>query len=270
MQFRKIYKSKILVSIMKLNIPIKGNKKLKQILERVKKNKQLETLLECSNITAIDRLGINDHGPIHVTIVSNIALKMLRNLIAAGLKTGVEKNYSFTKDDAEVVVILAAILHDIGHVVHREQHTQYSITLAIPILAKLLLGVYDERKATIITAEVLHAIASHHRGYKPLTLEGGVLSIADALDMKKGRARIPFEAGMVTIHSVSALAIENVEISSGDKPIIIKIKMSNSSGIFQIDNLLKPKLKDSGLEEYIQISAEIKGEEKKILERFEL
>jgi metal-dependent HD superfamily phosphatase/phosphodiesterase len=255
---------------MKLNIPTKGNKKLERILAKMRKNKRLETLLECSNIIAIDRLGINDHGLTHIAIVSNIALKLLRNLMNSGTETSIEKDYSLTKEDAEVVVVLAAVLHDIGHVVHRDDHTKFSITLAIPLLSEFLTEIYNEREATIITAEVLHAIAAHHKAYKPLTVEAGVLCIADALDMKGGRARIPFEAGIVTIHAVSALAIEDVEISSGQKPIMINIKMSNSSGIFQIDNLLKPKLKNSGLEEYVQITAEIKGEEKKILESFEL
>ena len=255
---------------MKLNIPTKGNKKLEQVLVRVRKNKRIEALLECSNIMAIDRLGYTDHGVIHITIVSNIALKLLRNLKEAGIQTGIEKNYSMTPEDAELVVFLAALLHDTGHSIHRVDHTQFSIPYAISLLPDLLSGLYSEREETIITSEILHAIVAHHKTYPPLTIEAGVLCIADALDMKEGRARIPFSAGKVDIHSVSAMAIEDVEISSGTKPIAIKIKMSNSSGIFQIDNLLKPKLKDSGLEEYVQISVEIEGTEKKILKDFEL
>lgn len=255
---------------MKLNVPTKGNQKLEKLLDRIKASKTLETYYECSNIMAVDRLGYTDHGAIHVAIVSNIALKLLRNLIDAGMKTGIEKDYSMTKEDAEVVVVLASVLHDIGHAVHRQNHTQFSAPLAISLLPELLAELYSEHEATIIIAEVLHAIVAHHKDYPPLTIEAGVLCIADALDMKEGRARIPFEAGKVDIHSVSAMAIEDVKISSGEKPIMIKIKMSNSSGIFQIDNLLKPKLKDSGLEEFVQIAVEIEGAEKKILENFEL
>lgn len=255
---------------MKLNIPVKGNKKLKQVLNKIKKNKRLETYLECSNIVAIDRLGLNDHGPTHIAIVSNIALKLLRNLIASGLKTSIENDHSMTTEDAEVVVVLASVLHDTGHAIHREDHTKFSIPTALSLLPDLLVDLYDEAEATRITAEVLHAIVAHHKDYSPLTVEAGVLCIADALDMKEGRARIPFAAGKIGIHSVSAMAIENIEISTGEKPIMIKIKMSNSSGIFQIDNLLRPKLKASGLEQYVQISVVIEGTEKKILENFEL
>lgn len=255
---------------MKLNIPLKNNKKLEIVLGKIRENKQLETLLECSNITAIDRMGYTDHGPTHVAIVSNIALKLLRNLIEAGVQTSVEKYYSMGKDDAEVVVVLASILHDIGHSIHRKKHTDFSIMLGSQLLPEILNGIYDIHERTIIISEILHAVAAHDMEYSPLTIEAGIVCIADGLDMQEGRARIPFDAGKVDIHSVSALAIDDVEITEGEKPIIIKIKMSNSSGIFQIDNLLKPKLKSSGLEEYIQISVVIEGAEKKILENFEL
>ena len=98
------------------------------------------------------------------------------------------------------------------------------------------------------------------------------MSIADALDMESGRARIPFEAGKVDIHAVSALSIEKVEIIEGkEKPITIKITMSNSAGIFQIDELLKPRIETSGLKEYTHVVAEITGEkERRIIERFEI
>ena len=135
----------------------------------------------------------------------------------------------------------------------------------------LLLDVYDtERDRTIITAEILHAISAHDRHKKALTIEAGVVRVADALDMKEGRAMRTFSMGDPNIHSVSALAIDDVIITSGETPILIHIMMSNSSGIFQIDSLLKNKLLGSGLEKYITVIAEIEGEEKKILEtRFE-
>jgi len=255
---------------MKLNIPAKDNQKLKQLLKKLRESVHLETLLECSNITAIDRMGFTDHGHTHVAIVSNIALKLIRNLIEAGIQTSVEKDYSMTKDDAEVIVVLASLLHDIGHSIHRKNHTNFSIFISKSLLPELLKEIYSKREQTIISSEVLHAVASHDLEYSPLTIEAGLVCIADALDMKEGRARIPFDAGKIDIHSVSALAIDDIEIGSGEKPISIKIKMSNSSGIFQIDNLLKPKLKASGLEKYVQIAVEIEGTEKKILENFEL
>lgn len=105
-----------------------------------------------------------------------------------------------------------------------------------------------------------------------MTIEAGIVRVADALDMEKGRARIPFQAGKVDIHSVSALSIEKVDIQQGEKtPVTVKITMSNSAGIFQIDELLKPRIENSGIKNYIHVVAEITGErETKILDKFEI
>ena len=56
---------------------------------------------------------------------------------------------------------------------------------------------------------MLQAITGHRDYGKPLTLEAGIVRVADALDMAKGRSRIPFEHGRVSIHSLSAAAIED-------------------------------------------------------------
>ena len=121
-------------------------------------------------------------------------------------------------------------------------------------------------------SETLHAIIAHRSDGRPLTLEAGVVRVADALDMSKGRSRIPFEAGIVNVHSLSAYAIEQVEIQKGkDKPIHINIKMNNSAGIFQVDELLKEKLHGSGLEKYVEVEATIEGEtEKKLVTMFRI
>jgi len=118
---------------------------------------------------------------------------------------------------------------------------------------------------------VLHAIVAHEVPNKPLTVEAGIVGIADALDMEAGRARIPFQAGKVDIHAVSALSIKKVEVvEGGKKAITVKIKMSNSAGVFQIDELLKPRIAISGLKDYFHVVAEITGEqETRIIERFE-
>ena len=84
--------------------------------------------------------------------------------------------------------------------------------------------------------------------------------------MAKGRSRIPFERGSVSIHSLSAAAIEDVLIRDGEsRPILIEIVMNNSSGIYQVDGLLKAKLRGSGLEPYVEVLAHIDTEAEKVL-----
>jgi len=58
---------------MVLNIPFKGNKKLEKIVKRVNASKEVKQYWDCSNVLAVDRLKFNDHGKVHVAIVSNIA-----------------------------------------------------------------------------------------------------------------------------------------------------------------------------------------------------
>ena len=253
------------------NIPFRENKKLKQVMDQVKRDVRLHTLWRCANVMAIDRLGFTDHGPTHVKIVSNLALKLLRILIKNKVVPSIVKNYGMKDEDAEVVVVLGSIFHDLGMTVLRDQHEVFGALLALGFIDKFLQSIYNEEERTIICSEVLHSMTSHEEPRKPLTVEAAIVRIADALDMEEGRARIPFQSGKVDIHSVSALAIEKVQIEEGEeKPVVVRITMSNSAGIFQIDELLKPRIQNSGLQNYIHVIAEITWEkERRIIEKFE-
>jgi uncharacterized protein len=251
-----------------LNVPTRGNARVDRLIERVNGDDELYALWTAANVNAVERLGMTDHGPVHVKIVMNIATKLLRVLVDAGVEPGVVRNYGMGVEDAEVVVILAALLHDVGMSVHRKDHEEFSLFVAQPKVKELLEGLYDTGTATILRAEVLHAIIGHRSGGNPLTLEAGIVRVADALDMAKGRSRIAmgFEGETVSIHSISAAAIEAVHIEVGEeKPLRIRIEMSNSAGIFQLDQLFREKLRGSGLEPYVEVEALIESEEEKRL-----
>ena len=253
-------------AMVPLNLPTRHNPRLRSIVDAINADPEIFALWECANINAVDRLGMSDHGPIHVRIVANMALRIHRLLTASGIVPSLVKDHDLTLEDAEVVTVLAALTHDLGMSIHRIDHEQYSLFIAQEKLRQWLAPIYDIREATIIRSETLHAIISHRSDGKPLTLEGGVVRVADALDMAKGRSRIPFEAGQINIHSLSAAAVDRVEILPGkEKPILIDISMSNSAGIFQVDELLKEKLKGSGLEPYLEIVASIRSEAEKKL-----
>ena len=206
-------------------------------------------------------MEINDHSWVHIQIVTNIALKLLRQLTKHGVEPGLVRDFGLRQDDAEVVVTLAALMHCIGMSIHRHGHEDFSLFLAEPKLRELLDGLYEEPDKTVIVSEVLQAIISHRADGQPLTTDAGLIRVADALDMAKGRSRIPFEKGRVSMHSLSAAAIEDVTISDGEeRPIRIEILMNNSSGIFQVDGLLKAKLRGSGLEPYVEVVAHIDTE----------
>lgn len=244
----------------KFHVPARHNPKLTGLMDRINKDKELWQLWRSANINAIDRSGMNDHGPVHIAIAANVALKLARMLSKAGVEYSVIRDYGLTREDGELIVVLATALHDIGMSIGRENHEHLGVILAAPKIRELLADIYTEPELTIITSETLHAILAHRWDVKCLTVEAGVTKVGDALDMTKGRTRIPFEAGQVSIHSVSAAAIDSVTISKGEKkPIKITIKMNNWAGIFQVDELLKRKLGNSGLEDYVEVVAEIGG-----------
>jgi hypothetical protein len=254
------------VAQMKIRVPTRANRKLARLLERINEDEQLKGWWHVANVNAVKRLEINDHSWVHVQIVTNIALKLLRQLTKHRIEPNVVRDYDLGTEDAEIVVVLGGLLHCIGMAIHREGHEDFSLFLAEPKIRELLEGLYEEPELTVIASEVLGAITSHRDYGKPLTLEAGIVRVADALDMAKGRSRIPFEHGRVSIHSLSAAAIDALEIKDGAQtPILIEITMNNSSGIYQVDELLKAKLRGSGLEPYVEVVAKIDTEAEKSL-----
>lgn len=252
---------------LSLNVPSRNNPKVRELIDRINHDDELYALWLAANVNAVERLGMTDHGPVHVKIVMNIAVKLLRMLVEHGVEPGVVANYGMTSDDAEVVVMLAALMHDLGMSIHRKDHEEFSLFVAGPKIRELLDGLYDVATATILRAEVLHAIIAHRSGGKPLTLEAGIVRVADALDMAKGRSRISMGIERtMSIHSISAAAIEAVHIEHGEeKPVRLRIEMSNSAGVFQLDELFREKLSGSGLEPYVEVEALIEGEAEKRL-----
>lgn len=255
----------------KINIPTKKNKLLKKTLKKVNGNEELLTLWKVINVNAIDRLALSDHGIVHFQIVANIALRIMRILRKNDVEMSLVNDHDLTDEHAEVVVFLASIMHDLGMSISRSNHEEYSLFLANNILREVL-DFLPVKERTIITSEALHAIISHREGGKPYTVEAGIVRVSDALDMSEGRSRIPYEAGKIDIHSLSATAINNISISEGKKfPVEINVKMNNSAGIFQVDTLLKSKLQGSGIEKYFLIKAFVEEDkEKMLIKEFEI
>lgn len=255
----------------RVRAPTRGNRKLEQFLDAVNGDEQVRAWWYMAQVHA-ERLGMSDHSWVHTQIVLNIALRLLRLLVKAGVEPAVVADHGMSSRDAEVVVAGGALLHDVGMSIHRADHEAYSLFLANAALERLLTGPYKEPKRTIVAAEILHAIIGHRRRGEPYTLEAGVVRVADALDMAQGRTRIPLEAGQEGIHSISAAAVDEVRIEAGEeRPVRLQIELNNSAGIFQVDDLLATKIRGTPLEGRIEVVAEIKGEtEKRLLSGFRL
>src|SRR3712207_4414254 len=156
---------------MRIRLPDRGNRKLRQVLERANRDDQLKGWWHVQNVNAVARMGINDHSWVHVQIVTNIALKLLRHLTKHGVQPAMVSDYGLTNDDAEVVVVLTALTHCVGMSVHRHGHEDFSLFLAEPKLRELLDGVYAEPDLTVVVSDVLQGIISHRADGEPLTLE---------------------------------------------------------------------------------------------------
>ena len=64
----------------------------------------------------------------------------------------------------------------------------------------------------------------------------------------------------------TAAAIDRVSITDGvERAVLIEIEMNNSAGLYQVDELLKAKLRGSGLEPYVEVVARIDTEAEKRL-----
>ena len=255
------------IAPVKVHAPSERNRKLAAFLDAANADVQLKSRWLAQQTTA-QRLGMSDHSWVHLQIVLNMALRLYRMLHKSGVQSSIERDHALNSSDAEVIIAGACLTHDLGMSIHRIDHEAYSLFLAADTLPQLLEGVYEEPERTIIVSEILHAIIGHRSAGRPLTLEAGVVRVADALDMEHGRSRTSLETHLANIHSLSAAAIEEVRIVEGDtRPIRIEIEMNNSAGIFQVDSLLASKLRGSGLEEYIEVVANIDAEHEKRLLR---
>jgi uncharacterized protein len=252
--------------------PTRGNRRLEALLDGVNGDAEVRSWWHMAQVRS-ERLGMSDHSWVHVQVVLNIALRLLRLLVKGGIEPAMVTDHAMRDRDAEVVVAAGSLLHDVGMSIHRADHEAYSLFLAERKLRELLAGVYrDPAERTVVIAESLHAIIGHRRRGEPYTLEAGVVRVADALDMAEGRSRLPVEAGQMGIHAISAAAIDSVAISAGEeRPVRIEIAMNNSAGVFQVDDLLATKLRGTPLEPNVEVVATVEGEsEKRLLTEFRI
>ena len=222
---------------------------------------KVQSYLRTANRMAVSRLGYTDHGPVHAEVATWNALKAF-DILTQTFNPNVVAEGVGNMDDAKLVVLAATYLHDIGMVVHRNEHYQAAIQLAAPILESKLEDMYDDpAKATDILSFILHGIYAHDDDTQCLTLEAGITKLGDGCDMTKGRTIVPYQHGKVDIHSVSALAINEVLLEKGkEKPLRITVAMDNPAGVFQVEAVLEKKISTSGLQDNIDIEILVNGD----------
>ncbi|WP_026332178.1 phosphohydrolase [Deinococcus apachensis] len=228
---------------------------------------------DMANYVTMRKLGYNDHGRVHAFITGAASMAITELLLEAGVRPDIMESGVGDADDVFLAVILGTMLHDIGNQIHRVGHEGHGVTLALPILDRIMGPIYpDPFKRTKVRAFILGAIDSHDLNPPPLTLEGGITAVADGTDITKGRGRKAFALGSVDIHSISALAVDQVVIERGrDRPVLINVTMNNSGGIFQVEEVLAPKVIRTPMSRYVELRATTRPEgDEQILSRVRL
>ena len=227
----------------------------KKVLNFLRTDKEVSYKLDVANTVAVQRLGYTDHGAVHGRIVAFNAAKALLLLNKRGvIPTLLKEDKKATLDDAIEVVLTAGYLHDVGNAIMRDSHELMSFELSEAIVNRIYSdeNIHNERKKALI----LEGILCHMGTYKPTSLEAKIIPVADGCDMEQGRARIPYAQGKKDIHALSALAIKMVRIREGEKkPLKVYVEMDNDAGVFQIEENLLKKIKDAGMEKYVELSA---------------
>lgn len=231
--------------------------KTRQLWEALVNDPETRTNWDMANYIAVNKLGYNDHGMTHGIITSTNAIRIFDLLVEAGITPDVVVSGAGDLDDACLVTAIATLLHDIGNQVHRKYHEMLGVGLARDLLDRFMPGLYpDVEQRAELRAFILNAILTHDFDPPPLTFEGGLVGVADGTDVTKGRGRKAFDLGKVDIHSVSALAIDEVRLGPGkDFPVEITVIMNNSAGIFQIEDTLTKKVVRGPLSKWVTVTA---------------
>lgn len=247
-------------SVKTLEKELSSHPKAMRLFRLMCSDEELNTLWNLANFIAVKKLGYNDHGPIHAKIVGANGITILKILLESGkMEMDSIKGLGMSEDDAHVIVLAGCMMHDVGNAVHRVDHEVFSVIYSKAILERLLPEIYPETAQRIaITQQVLHALFAHDEGQNALTIEAAIVVIADGCDITKGRGRLSYDLGKHDIHSISALSIESVDIVKGNEKLIdIHVKMSNSAGIYQLQETLGKKVAVSPLKDHIEIVAEL-------------
>ncbi len=173
--------------------------------EKVKNDPSVRAYISAADESLI-ALGYTEHSFGHVLKVSECAGQILTAL-----------GY-----DAHTVELakIAGILHDIGNLVNRSEHSQSGAVMAFRILDNM--GMPASDIATIVTA-----IGNHDEGTGvPVNAVAAALILADKSDVRRTRVRNP-DFSTFDIHDRVNYSVESasLEISEDKSSILLRIKI---------------------------------------------
>ncbi|MDO5084983.1 MAG: HD domain-containing protein [Erysipelotrichaceae bacterium] len=139
-----------------------------KLLELVKKDSKIKAYIQKAD-ESLSAIGYTEHSFAHVTRVSNDTIYVLKTL-------------GYDEKQIELGGI-AGYLHDIGNVVHRQQHAQTGAIMAFRILDTLDFDAED-------ISDIISAIGNHDEGNATCVSPiGAALILADKSDVRRSRVR---------------------------------------------------------------------------------
>lgn len=240
----------VIVNTKLLDEVLGENTLLRRAYNLLENDIEVQSLWYMANVMAVNRLKYNDHGPVHAKIAAGAAVYIYKLLRQNGVESTLIKDGVVDREEyAMLVPLIGGLLHDIGNSVHRDLHEKIGAILAKPIIERVLEKIVEDPYTRFkLRQEIMHSIHCTSYDVECLTIEAGCVKVGDGLDMAEGRARVPYKLGGISIHSISALSIKMVEITTSDKrPVRINVYMSEKAGLFQVDNVLMPKLNSTPL-----------------------
>ncbi|MEM1988324.1 MAG: metal-dependent phosphohydrolase [Candidatus Woesearchaeota archaeon] len=245
-----MYHSKEILELLKKEVE---NEKLAAMIEDA--YSKYKSYYEVSNKIVMEIYKYNDHGITHVMLTALRALRALKILKKFQYQTTLEKlgkSFEFSK----FVVIFGSIFHDIGNAIHRKNHYLFSVFMADSLIDDYCKDFTDNFEDYLLLKSLtLNAIYTHDENVECTTIEGSCVTLADGCDMEEGRSRLAYHKDKTDIHSISALSIEKVDLEENTKelPLKVKIRMKHLAGIFQVDEVLGKKIKNSLLTGLVKV-----------------
>lgn len=150
-----------------------------RLLDILLEHPEITALQNYANTVSISRIGLNDHGPVHMKTVTRNALKILGILHEAGVQTCVEKEQTGTFTDSIMAVMFAAMLHDSGMTIARKNHELYSGIICHTLIGDILQQLFPEEKdmmrRVVIRSLAMEGILGHMGSHPIHSIEAGVI-----------------------------------------------------------------------------------------------
>lgn len=174
-------------------------------IQQVRSDPEVIAFVQQAN-EALRALGYTEHGERHAGLVANIAENVLERL-------------SYDARLGELAQV-AGYLHDIGNLLHRENHAQSSALMAWPILKRLGMP-------TAEIALVMNAIGNHEeeRGTATNPVAAAVI-IADKADVHRSRVQNPDPATFDIHDRVNYAATRSfVRVDASSRVIALELEI---------------------------------------------